>query len=158
MSVRRADLELQRYVDGEMPSDEQVHFEARLSEDEELVAAVDELRDLRACFASERSADVAGAPASPGLTSRVLAEVRRSSLTPAGRVEEMHRVDHWSRRAVIAAVFVFGLAMLVFAGLLRKVDTGRLEASPAEIKRVMDRLDAAIQQAAIERREETRNR
>ena len=140
------DHSVQRFVDGEMAIDERAGFERRLAVEDDLRAAVDELSSLRTCFEAERAAPVPRPSAA--FEARVLAEIRRAPLSREGGADSVSEL--WARRAVVAAVFVFGIGLLVYAGLLKQVDTGRLEASPAEIQREIERLDARILRSAVE--------
>jgi anti-sigma factor RsiW len=132
-----------RYVDGEMAHDDRVAFESRLAADPGLASEVEELAGLRRMFAPERVTQ--GPAPSSGFRARVLAEVAGHT---AERGPERETFDVFCRRIVVAAALLFGLGVLVFAGLLRRADTGRLEASPAEIHKEMDRLDALIRARA----------
>lgn len=159
MTQSGRDFSVQRYVDGEMTADESLRFERELAVDSELAAAVAELRDLRKCFDGERTAPPPRLR--PGFADRVVGAVRRDALPVVDRgasAAELVVFERWSRRIVVAAVLVAGLALLLFAGLLRSADTGQLQASPAEIQRIMEALDREIRDAAIVRGAESKPR
>jgi anti-sigma factor RsiW len=153
------DRSVQRFVDGEMTIDERSRFEARLADEHDLRAAVDELSSLRACFDAERAAPTPRPSAA--FEARVLAEIRRAPLSRDGQPGDAlagPSLQLWGRRVVVAAMFVMGLALLVYAGLLKRVDTGHLKASPAEIQRVVERLDAKIREIGLEPAVEDRDK
>jgi anti-sigma factor RsiW len=136
-------MSVARYVDGEMTAAERARFAARLDADPELRRAVLELEDLRRCIAAAATTPVR--QPCPGFRARVAAEVAGFGGAAGSReAAELERVMVFARRVMVAAVLVFGVAILMFAGLLRSTDSGRLEASPAEIQRAIEKLDAAI--------------
>lgn len=149
--------EVARFVDGEMPAAERAAFEERMREDGGLRAAVAELRRLRRLFEAERS--VAPPRPSAGFRERVLAAGLVAPLAPFDD-RTVRVVETWSRRVLWAAAAIAAIALSVWAGVLRGVDSGRLEASPAEIQRVMQELDALsearIRSASGEATPETR--
>jgi anti-sigma-K factor RskA len=123
---------VQRYVDGELDGGARDELERRM------------LRDaaLRALLASA-AAPVAGAPA--GFAARVLGEVRRlpsraELVAPGGEPgiteRELARTVAFARRLFVAAVLIGGLALLIWAGLLRRADSARVEA--ADRKALLD--------------------
>lgn len=127
-----AEREVQRYVDGELQGAALAEFEARLLRDAALRAAVEESRSLRAVLASA-AAPAAAAPA--GFAARVLDEVRRLpsraelAADGAGDDRDLAHVVAMARRLFVAAVLIGGLALLIWAGLLRRTDSARVEAS-----------------------------
>jgi len=124
-----------RYVDGEMTTDERRAFEARLDDEPELAATIVELRALREWFV-----DGPVPRPSSDFRSNVLAAALRNAATVDGDA----RLVAWSRRVLYAAAALIVLGILVAAGVLRPAYSGKLEASPAELERAMDRLDARI--------------
>lgn len=137
-----------RYVDREMGRDEAVAFEARLREDAGLRRATEELRGLRSLFGPERAA--AGPCPSSDFRARVLA----AAAATAGRVDESAVAAVWGRRVLYAAAVIVTTTLVLAVGVLRRADSGRLEASPAEVERAMETLDARIRtiEAAAEGR------
>lgn len=140
-----------RYVDGELGVREASEFEARLAADGELSVLVGELRDDRAWFAPGRD-EAAPAP-SEGFQARVLRDVRRlprgDELSGTEASAGIVSFEVACRRIMVAAALLIGIGLLVFGGLLHAADSGELEASPAEIQRKMEELDAVILEQAF---------
>jgi hypothetical protein len=146
MSGMEHHLAVQRYVDGELRGAVLAEFEARLLRDAALRAAVDESRALRAVLASAAASDAA-APA--GFASRVLDEVRRLpsraelATEATGERQDLTHVVAMARRLFVAAVLIGGVALLIWAGLLRRADSARVEASD---RKAMVELQQRIEQ------------
>ncbi len=132
-----------RFVDGELDAPARREFETRLADEPALRAAVDELTQTSSLFDAGR-AEATPQP-SEGFQDRVLREIRRlptgQELATAGSGDVAH-FEAFCRRLMVAAVLLIGLGVLVFAGILRQSDTGKLEASPQEVREEMERLDA----------------
>lgn len=129
-----------RFVDGEMGRDEQVAFEARLRDDEALRQKVADLRGLRDLFGPERAA--AGPRPPADFRARVLAAAATDGeREAAARVDE---VEQWAKHVVWAAAILIAAVTVLAVGVLRRVDSGRLEASEDEVRRTIDALDAKI--------------
>lgn len=133
-----------RFVDGEMARDELVAFEARHRDDAALRDDVARARELRALFAPERGAArmVRDPQASVAFRNRVLAAAATAAEAP-----RQNDVEHLARQVVIVAAAVLVAVAVAAFGLLNRVDSGRLEASPAEMQRTLDQLDAKIRGA-----------
>lgn len=128
------DIELTRYVDDEMSASDRVSFERRLEAEPDLQRRVDELRELRDLLGVRKN-EAAPRPTA-GFRERVLA---------AGLVESGGAPDPivgFSRQLMWAATIVTVIGLAIWAGLLRNVDVGRLEASDDEIQQTIDDLDA----------------
>ena len=143
-------IEAARYVDGELSAELRSAFEARLPRDHALAQAVSETRELRLLFAPSR--DPVPPVLSPGFRTRLLQEVRSlpsrddllAELGEEGELEQAQGASsETARRLLLAAALIFGLALLMFSGLLRGADTARLEATPDLLRR-LDKLDVQI--------------
>ncbi len=138
------DVLIHRYVDGELNGVECAAFEQRLSAEPELQHAVDEARAYVGLFSAER--DAATPCPTDGFQSRVVETVRRLPVGEPGGGGDSAEVQQLVRRILVAAVILFSLGFLVYAGLLRQTDEAELIAAPDEIKSEMERIDAiAIQ-------------
>ena len=133
-----------RFVDGEMARDELVAFEARLRDDAPLRDDVAEARKLRALFAPERGAApmVRDPRASTAFRARVLAAAATAAEAP-----RRNDVEHLARQVIAVAAAVLVAVVIAAFGLLNRADSGRLEASPAEMQRTLEKLDAKIRGA-----------
>ncbi|MCA8943509.1 MAG: hypothetical protein KDB80_13175 [Planctomycetes bacterium] len=140
-----------RYVDEELDDREVVKFEARLAAEPKLREFVAELRDDRAWFAAGK----AEAPPTPseGFKARVLRDVHRlpraEELSDEQAPAQTMAFEVACRRIMVAAALLIGIGLLVFGGLLHTADSGKLDASPAEIQRKMEELDAVILERAF---------
>jgi anti-sigma factor RsiW len=140
-------LEASRYVDGQLTKAECLAFELRMQRDPQLLLAVEAVRALRVPFAA--AAAVPPPPAPAGFSKRVLQAVRRLPVadeTGPGATLEPSEVGvvQLVRRSLLAAALIFGLGLLMFAGLLRRADSSRLEAAPGTHKKLLDDLDQKI--------------
>lgn len=135
-------LSAARYVDGQLSAEARVDFEARLLREPALARAVQATRELRAPFAIVR--DDAPPRLPPDFAARVVVASRRLP-TAAERGVDTADTGTFAlaRRLLIAAALILGLGLLMFAGLLRHADSGRLEAAPVQQKK-LDDLDAKI--------------
>lgn len=145
----------QRYVDGALQNHERAAFELRLRAEPALAALVADLRALRSTFApmARESAPVA----SPGFRARVmaLAAVAPESADDspaAGDVADSLSLFRVLRRCLVAAAILSAISLVFLSGVLRRADSGRLEASEAEVQKAMDALDARIKARATESR------
>lgn len=135
-----------RFVDDEMSSDECQKFEARLAKEPALAAVVDDYRGLQSAFVAEPAPQP-----SAGFFERVQREVaaggpRDGDLMTEGDAvpASLHDFEALCRRLIVAAALLIGLGLLVWGGLIRSADSGKLEASPAEMRQEMERLDALL--------------
>lgn len=135
----RDELQLQRYLDGELPPDDAAAFTARLAAEPAVRRRHDEARALRAGFAAARSE---GRRAPAGFTAGVLAAARH---LPAR--EEMQQLDvaaggaSFCRRMLLAAAVLGALGFLWRSGLVTDRSSDTLQATPADVQREIDRLD-----------------
>lgn len=152
MSPATERLLVQRYVDGELAGATLGEFERRLLRESRLRESVAELRAVRRALAAAASAP-ASAPA--GFSARVLDEVcrlprrddrRRQADAVDGEIAAMRVMAH---RVMVAAVLLCGLALLVWAGLLRRADSGRVDA--ADRKALLDLQQRIEQEREAER-------
>jgi anti-sigma factor RsiW len=145
------DRQVSRYVDGEMGRDEAAAFEARLRDAGDLRQQVDGIRALRDLFEPERRAARAESlrPYRPSsrLRARVLAGTVRGP-APVREDEAVVVARAWGQRVLYAAAALVFVALAGAAWTLGSVGTGRLEASPAELQRTLDELDARIRAGA----------
>lgn len=129
MSTGTDRLLVQRYVDGELAGATLIEFERRLRRETRLSESVAELRAVRQALAAAATTDVS-APA--GFSARVLGAMCRLPSPGAPGSEADHQVAAMkvmARRIMVAAVLLCSLALLVWAGLLRRADSGRVDAS-----------------------------
>jgi anti-sigma factor RsiW len=145
------DRQVSRYVDGEMGRDEAAAFEARLRDARDLREQVDAARGLRELFEPERraarSASMRPHVPSARLRERVFAEtVRGPALVREDEAVEVARI--WGQRVLFAAAALVLVALAGAAWTLGSVGTGQLEASPAELQRTLDEIDARVRAGA----------
>lgn len=144
----RDELQLQRYLDGELPPDDAAAFAARLAAEPEVRRRHDEARTLRTAFAAARGE---GRRASAGFTANVLAAARR---LPAR--EELQQLDvaaggmTFCRRILLAAAALAALGLLWRSGLVADRGQDMLQATPDEVQREVERLDAVIMRQAAD--------
>jgi anti-sigma factor RsiW len=142
------ELELHRFLDGELDAAASAAFRARCEAEPALRQRLVEERAMRAAFAAAR-----GVPTGPstGFTASVIAAVRQ---LPARReIEEREAgeaVVRLCRRLLVAALIVFGLGAAWHGGLLDSDRGNLLEAAPDEIRTEMERLDALIESGALD--------
>lgn len=147
------ELLLQRYRDGELSTDEAARLRHRLDAEPALRAALTGLEELSGLFATGKAAAAFAAPA--GFTAQVLAEARR--LPDRIRLREAEasaRAVVVCRRLLLAAVVLFGIGLLWHSGLFRPAGSDVLTATPDDVDREMQRLDAIVHDwnSALERR------
>jgi anti-sigma factor RsiW len=137
---------LHRFLDGELAAADAEVFRARLLAEPALRAAVEAEQGLRAGFAAVRVPE-RRAPA--GFTANVLAAARR--LPSAGELEAAAAgaTRVLCRRLLLAASILFGIGLLWHAGLVNGGSPGTMHASPDEVQREVDRLDARLQSGAV---------
>lgn len=145
------DRQVSRYVDGEMGRDEAAAFEARLRDARDLREQVDAARGFRELFEPERrtarSASMRPHVPSARLRERVFAEtVRGPALVREDEAVEVARI--WGQRVLFAAAALVLVALAGAAWTLGSVGTGQLEASPAELQRTLDEIDARVRAGA----------
>lgn len=145
----------QRYVDGALANSERAAFELRLRAEPALAALVADLRALRSTFApmARESAPVA----SPGFRARVMALAavapESTDLAPAAAdVADSLGLFRVLRRCLVAAAILSAISLVFLSGVLHRADSGRLEASEAEVQKAMDALDARIKTRTTEPR------
>lgn len=142
----RDELQLQRYLDGELPPDDAAACTARLAADPAFRRRHDEARALRSAFAAARGE---GRRASAGFTANVLAAARR---LPSREELQQHDVvgggTMFCRRILLAAAVLAALGLLWRSGLVSNPGQDTLQATPDEVQREIERLDAIIKQQA----------
>ena len=138
------ELLVARYVDGEMPDAARRDFEQRLRSEAALERAVAAAREHSALLRATAERPVA-APA--GFASSVLDSVRRMP----SREELVRLTEHeasidetlrFARRILMAAVLLFGFAVLFGLGLFIGADNDKLEAGDLEQR--MHELDQRV--------------
>ena len=148
-----------RYVDGELSARELVDFERRLLQEPLLRSAADAQRGVRGWFA--RTADDAGVEVPVGFADKVLQESRRlpsreSLQREAGVPGELEREEVTALRTgkglLAAAVLVLGVSLLFANGLIRKPDTGQLEAVDQQRIEQIDQERERLKQQEARRR------
>jgi anti-sigma factor RsiW len=147
MSLSAADeLLVQRHVDGELAPEAAAAFAARLVVESALRQRVEALQALRAGFLAGRDtgprprADFAG---------KVMAAVRQ--LPSRQQLEQATAVGGammFCRRLLLAAVLLGGVGLAWGTGLFDGGTSAELHATPDEVQRELDRLDALLQNGA----------
>ncbi|MGA1526091.1 MAG: hypothetical protein ACO4CZ_19170, partial [Planctomycetota bacterium] len=112
---------------------------------------VDAARGFRELFEPERraarSASMRPHVPSARLRERVFAEtVRGPALVREDEAVEVARI--WGQRVLFAAAALVLVALAGAAWTLGSVGTGQLEASPAELQRTLDEIDARVRAGA----------
>ena len=156
-----------RYVDEQLSVEHRAAFDVRCARDASLRAALVEAQQARELLAVDRDVESI-APSLDFVDSVVRAARRlpsRADLGPddvggadvgevgansAGSdapgdlvVAETVRLAATVRHALVAAVLVCGAALVLFGGVLRQNDTGRLQASPEELRLLDQRIERA---------------
>ena len=135
-----------RFVDGEMSPAEAREFESRVAGDPDLADVLREAQELRDLFAAGRS-ESAPKPDTE-FKSRVIREITRLPSYTDWKHAERRQLAIWGQAIAAAAIILFALGTMVYTGLLGPADSGRLEASPAEIQNQMRLLDEEIRRRA----------
>ncbi len=144
------DIQVQRYLDGELTAVQSAAFEQRLTVEPDLQQSVDAARAYIGMFAPERSAVVP--EPSESFQAGVLEAARRlPEQTVSASEGDSTEVQLLVRRILVAAVVLFSLGLLVYAGLLRRTDASDLIAAPDEMQAEMQLLDEEIAERAKER-------
>lgn len=145
------DRQVSRYVDGEMGRDEAAAFEARLRDRPDVRERIDAMRSMRGLFEPERRAARAESlrPYEPsvGLRAKVLARTVRGP-APLREDEALIVARQAGQRVLYAAAAVVLAVLAGAAWTLGNATTGELDASPAELQRTIDELDARIRAGA----------
>ena len=143
MSVSREDLELQRYVDGEMSPEAAAAFASRMLQDASLRARCEELQPLGGGFAAVREEPVA--ETSPNFVAGVLSQVRR--LPDRAQLEQAEVAEgsiQLCRRLLMAALVLFAIGAAWRLGLLDGGRASTLEAGPADVQKALEQLDQRV--------------
>lgn len=136
------EIAITRFIDCEMSEVDSREFERRLAADARLAEAVRQARELRRMFAPGRSE--AGPEPSSEFKTRVMRDVARLPSYSDWQDGVVFDMGLWGKRIVAAAIIIVGLSMMVYTGLIGPADSGRLEASPAEIEERIRELDSSI--------------
>jgi hypothetical protein len=131
-------LAVQRYLDGELPAHEKGAFEQRLLREPDLRSCADAGRDLERWFERARAEPAPSAP--PGFGGRVIQRLGSESMVADDA--ERHAIRA-ARYVLLAAAVLFGLAMLVVAGVLRPSGPRALQADQG-IEKVIQEIDQQI--------------
>lgn len=147
MSLSAADeLLVMRHVDGELAPAAAAAFVVRLAAEPALRQRVESLQALRAGFVAGRES---GPRPRPDFASKVLASVRqlpsRQQLEQAGAVGG---AVTFCRRLLLAAALLGGVGLAWGTGLFDGGAPQELHATPDEMQRELDRLDAMLQGGA----------
>ena len=141
---------VQRFVDGEMSPAEAAEFESRVAGDPTLAEMLREGQELRGLFAAGR-AELSPSP-DIEFKSRVIREIARlpsyANWEKERQLAERRQLAIWGQAIAAAAVILLALGAMVYTGLLGLADSGRLQASPAEIENTMRLLDEEISRRA----------
>lgn len=133
-------LLLDRFLDGALVGDELQSCRQRLERELALRKALQERKAMRRGFEVGRSA--AHEP-SAGFAANVVAAARRLPVVVDDEGESSAAVV-MCRRLLIAAAVVVAATVLWHSELFHEGDDGTLQASPDEIQRTIDELDARI--------------
>jgi hypothetical protein len=131
---------LQRHLDGALDRGASAAFAARATAEPELAQALEAERALRIGFAAARG-EARRAPAT--FTANVLAAVRR--LPSRELLEQQDVAAHavrLCRRLLLAAAVIAGLGLVWQSGLVHTPAAAPLQASPGDVLREIERLDA----------------
>jgi hypothetical protein len=142
MTLPRHDrMLLQRHLDGELEGPANAAFAARVAAEPELAQAAAVERELRAGLAA--AGRVRTMRPSPSFTANVLAAARR---LPSRQLLEQQDVAAGAislcRRLLLAAAILAGLGLVWHSGLVRGAQPESLQATPGDIVREIERLDA----------------
>lgn len=137
-----SELAIARYVDGELAEPEARKFERRLAADADLAEKLRQARELRGLFAAGR-AELGPEPGAEFKT-RVMRDIARLPSYSEWHEDVATDLGIWGKRIVAAAIIIIGLSALIYSGVIGPADSGRLEASSAEIKERIKILDAQI--------------
>jgi anti-sigma factor RsiW len=143
MKLSTADqLLLQRHLDGELEAAADAAFRARLAAEPELADAATSARALRVGFAAARATTMRP-PAT--FAAAVVAASRR---LPTRHMLEQADVTAGAiamcRRLLLAALVLGALGLLWHSGLVRDESPATMQASPADVQREIERLDAEL--------------
>jgi len=138
------ELQLQRYLDGELPPDDAAACTARLAADPAFRRRHDEARALRSAFTAARGGALR---ASAGFTANVLVAARRLPSREELQHEDVAAAGaSFCRRILLAAAVLAALALLWRSGLVSEPRPDTLQATPDEVQSELDRLDGLIEQ------------
>lgn len=143
MTLTHADqLQLQRYLDGELSAVGAAAFAARLQAEPELAAAAAAATPLREAFASARRT----APAAPrGFAASVAAATRQlPSRLALENLDAAAGIRRMCQRVLLAAAVVLVASLAVRAGWIATGFGAPLQASPDEVARELQELDSKI--------------
>lgn len=140
---------LHRSLDGALQPAEVLLLQERLVRESALSAALERLRAERQLFAAAASQRLPGPSA--GFAAKVLGAVRKLPARDALQAERMaDALVTTCRRLLVAAAVLFALGLAWQVGVFGPQGPQTLEAAPADLQRTLDRLDAMIQQGALE--------
>ena len=147
-----------RCLDDEMTPAEAREFESRVAGDPDLAEMLRQAQEMRALFAVGRTE--ASLVPDAEFKSRVIRAVSsqdhrlpsyedwQQEWEREAQMSERRRLAVWGQAIAAAALILLALGVMVYTGLLGSADSGRLEASPAEIRNQMRLLDEAISRRA----------
>lgn len=133
-------LLLDRFLDGALVGDELQSCRQRLERDPVLRKALQQRKAMRRGFEAGRAN--AHEP-SPGFAANVVAAARRLPVVVDGEGDSSAAVG-LCRRLLIAAAVVVAATALWHSELFHEGGDGTLQASPDEVQRTIDELDARI--------------
>lgn len=146
----RDELLLQRWLDGELLPPDAEAFAARVAAEPRLRQRAAAVRSLRQTLVAAR-----GTPMQPSraFVGNVLAAIRRlPSRELLLQADVAAGAVAWCRRILVAAALLAALGLLWHTGLFGGDRPAVLQASPDEVQREMQRLDAAILTGELQRK------
>ena len=154
--VRKNDqIEIDRYLDGELGDDAARRFEARLQQEPALREALGEAEAQRRFFVEDR--DEVARQATVGLADAVMQQVatfpRRKDLMRLVDSEEFEvSVAGFGRRVAAAAALLIGLAIVVGLSFMRPASDDSLQAVDDKIRQIDERALEAMARESSARR------
>jgi len=148
MSLSHHDeLLLQRHLDGELDAAAAATLRERLAAEPALARAEAGARALRELRRSSPSAE---RRPSAGFTAGLLHAVRQ--LPSRQLLEQADLVASgvaWCRRILLAAAVIAGLGLVWQSGLVQREAAGVMQADPADVQQVIERLDAELRAGRV---------
>lgn len=138
----RDELLVQRHLDGELSPTDAAAFAVRLDAEPTLREGLALARALRGAFVAAREGAVRPRA---GFKAAVLGAVRKlPTRLQLEQADVADRTMSLCRRLLLAAMLLGGIGFAVGAGLFGGAEANTMQASPGEIQRELDRLEAVV--------------